>query len=265
MTDRWDASSTLATVDALPEWLNESDALPAPTIFHGPQLAEGPISYGLVARVSLTKPAFGFRVEHDLPMGFDFIEAKPKPKVVGDHLIWQLNRLDPGQELRLEVIVRPQPGVEFDPKELADFTATYTQNLFLQAPVVRPRLTTRVSGPPTVAIGEQVEFIIDVVNTGNWVVPHARAVVTLPPELEHPDGPKFRFELGDLPAGEYRRVTLHARAATLGPATLRAEVIGPDDHQAAVSFDTLVVGPSMAVSPGEGPRTEPLTSPPSCN
>src|SRR5258708_6138250 len=71
----------------LPAFEPESPALPAPTVLSGPPVPDSPLTYGLVAKVSLSRPGFGFRIEHDLPPDVDLIEARPKAKVVGEHLI----------------------------------------------------------------------------------------------------------------------------------------------------------------------------------
>src|SRR5207248_733482 len=82
---------------------------------------DGLITYGLVVRVALNRPGFNFRIEHDLPVGVDFVEARPRATVVGDHLIWQFGRVDPRQEVRLEVVVRPQEGTVLTPDDVAAF------------------------------------------------------------------------------------------------------------------------------------------------
>jgi hypothetical protein len=224
----------------LPDFEPDLPVLPAPTVLAGPAVADGPFTYGLVAKVSLARPAFGFRVEHDLPPDVDLVEARPRATVVGDHLIWQLGRIDPGQEIRLEVVVRPRPGAALSPGDLASFEGTFSQNLFFQAPVVRTKVSARWSGPPVVAVGDVSEFTLDVIGSGNWVVPDVRVTVLLPEQFEHPDGPRFGFALGALKPKEYRRVRLPARAVLSGPAVLRAEVTGPADHTVAVECRTLV-------------------------
>jgi hypothetical protein len=224
----------------LPDFEPEVPTLPAPTVLAGPAVPDGPITYGLVAKVSLARPGFGFRVEHDLPSDVDLVDAKPKAKVVGDHLIWQLGRIDPGQEIRLEVTVKPRAGAQLNREELASFEATYSQNLYFQAPVARPRLAARWAGPPVVAVGDVTEFLLDVAASGNWRVECARAVVSLPTQFEHPDGPQFEFALGDLRPKEYRRVRIPVRAVLSGPAVLKAEVTGPAGHTATVEIKTVV-------------------------
>ena len=245
MTDRQAMLPPAADPDPeLPSWLPDVDppALPAPTVMVGQPAPDGPFTYGLRAKVALAKPGFGFRVEHDMPQGVELIETRPKAKVVGQHLIWQLGRLDPGQELRLEVVVRPEPGVRIAPTELATFEATYTQNLYFQSRVVHPKLTARLLGPPEVAVGGVVEFTLDVASIGNWVVEGASAVVSLQSQFEHPGGPRFTFEFGDMKPGGVRRVTIPVRAVRRGPGVIRAEVMGPIGHTAVVEFVCNVVG-----------------------
>lgn len=232
MTDLRDANETLDP----PSW----QFLPPPSVVSGPSVEEGPFTYGLVAKVTLTRPGFGFRIEHDLPEGVELVEARPRATVVGDHLIWQLGRVDPGQEIRLEVEVRPLPGAAFNPADRTSFTATYSNNLFFQAPIVRPRVTARLSGPAAISVGEPALFLVDVTGTGNWSVENVRAKITLPPSFEHLDGPTFEFALGTMKPNEFRRLTIPAWAVSAGPAVVRAEVFGPDDRTVVVEFPTNV-------------------------
>lgn len=246
MTDR--RAPTLAPpgdIDAgltlwLPDFEPELPTLPAPTILASPAVPDGPLTYGLVAKVSLARPGFGFRIEHDLPADVDLVEARPKATVVGDHLIWQLGRVDPGQEIRLEIVVQPRPGAVLKPADLATFEGTFSQNLYFQAPVIRPKLSARWGGPARVGLGEAAEFHLDVIGTGNWPVADVRAVIHVPAQFEHPDGPRFEFPLGTLKPKEYRRVRLAARAVTVGTTAFRAEVTGPGEHTATVELRTVV-------------------------
>jgi hypothetical protein len=228
----------------LPSWLPDVDppALPAPTVMVGPPAPDGPFTYGLRAKVALAKPGFGFRVEHDMPQGVELVDTRPKAKVVGQHLIWQLGRLDPGQELRLEVVVRPEPGVRISPADLATFEATYTQNLYFQSRVVHPKLTARLLGPAEVAVGAVAEFLLDVASIGNWMVEDATAVVGLQSQFEHPGGPRFEFAFGDMKPGSVRGVAIPPRAIRRGPGVIRAEVTGPVGHTAVVEFVCNVTG-----------------------
>ena len=106
--------------------------------------------------------------------------------------------------------------------------------------MVRSKAAARWAGPARVGVGEVVEFTLDVIGTGNWAAGEVRAVIHLPAEFDHPDGPRFEFALGTLKPKEYRRVRIPARAIAAGQAVLRADISGPADHGATVEFRTIV-------------------------
>ena len=109
MSSRWEPPLALPIASEVGVPSADRPFLPAPTVVNGPAREDSLLTYGMVARVALSQPGFGFRMEHDLPQGVDLVEARPRAKVVGDHLIWQFGRVDPGQQIRLEVVVRPNP------------------------------------------------------------------------------------------------------------------------------------------------------------
>jgi uncharacterized repeat protein (TIGR01451 family) len=197
---------------------------------------DGQIVYGLVARVAMSQPGFGFRVEHDLPVGVELVEVRPKAKVVGDHLIWQFGRVDPGQEVRLEIVIRPLPETVIQPEELAVFTATYSHNLYFQVPVVRPRLTARLTGATSAAVGDEVEIIVEVANIGSWQAANVRATVFVPSGFAHRSGSEFVVNVGTLKAGELQRIPVPMVAITRGKSIVRAEISGPDDRRAVIEL-----------------------------
>lgn len=226
-----------------PRIMPDGRSIPRPVVEPAPAtLDEVPLAYGLVAKVLLPRPAFNFKVEHDLPAGVTLVEAKPRATVVGDHLIWNLGRLDPGYELRLQVVVLPEPGARLTVGELTSFTATYSQNLYFQTPVVRPRLAVVVTGPQNARVGDVGEYTIEARNVGNWTIEHARAGVAFSGHLTGVDGPAATFALGTLDPGASRKVTVYARATRPGEAKLRVDLAGTHDTRAVAEFSTEVSG-----------------------
>ncbi|WP_020468201.1 COG1361 family protein [Zavarzinella formosa] len=206
------------------------------------QLEEVPLAYGLVAKVLLPRPAFNFKVEHDLPPNVTLLEAKPRATIVGEHLIWNFGRLDPGQELRLQVVVLPEPGTKFTVGELTNFNATYTQNLYFQTPLIRAKLAVKITGPEFIRVGELAEYVIETQNAGNWVVENITTGLVLPPELLGADGLAPNFTIGSLDPGSSRKVKVFAKAAKGGEARLKVEVNGTDDAKSSAEFVTTVLG-----------------------
>lgn len=224
------------------ERLVELSAIPTARLDTAPsQLDDLPLVYGLVAKVLLPRPAFNFKVEHDLPPNVTLLEAKPRATVVGEHLIWNFGRLDPGQELRLQVVVLPDKGTVPPAGELTNFNATYTQNLYFQTPLVRTKLSVKISGPESVRVGEIAEYVIETKNVGNWVSEHVTAAVLVPPELLGPDGVSPNFTIGNLDPGASRKLTLFAKGTTSGSALFRVKISGSADSHSEDEFVTTVV------------------------
>lgn len=242
MSNPWDAAlfPYLQMKDAGNTYCLPEPILSGPIVVRSASNLNGTITYGLVAKVGLSRPGYSCRVEHDLPMGVELVDVQPKATVVGDHLIWQFPRLDPGQELHLLIVVRPEPGMKLNPEEQATFTATYSQNLYFQAPIARSRLAARLTGSSEARVGDTVEFVLDVINTGNWTVEDVCVEIVLPDLYSHPAGPKFHVKLGTVAAGESHRVTIPAIAEYAGQAIIRADVSGSPDREAHVEFDSLV-------------------------
>lgn len=240
MKSGWDLpSESTAGPDPCPE--QESPLVGSPTLERSQYALDGTISYGLVARIALRRPGFNFRVEHDLPLGVELVETRPKAKVIGDHLIWQLGRVDPGQTIRLMVVVRPLPGTVLTGDAIASFEATYSQNLFFETPICRPRLATRLTGPPTLRIGERGNLYLDIANSGNGAVELVQAKIQLPQPMRNPDGETLFFDLGTVAAGECVRIRIPVEGVVPGRASVRAEVTGRPDRHAAVEHETCVV------------------------
>lgn len=194
----------------------------APDTSRPPTIRRMPLVYGLVAKVDLPRPAFAFRVEHDLPSNVVLLETNPKATVVGDHLIWTIPRVDPGKEIRLQVVVLPEDGVTLSPSDLTSFSATYQQNLFFQVPLVRARLGMVITGPATAKVGEEVELALEITNTGNWPV---TGIALMPATVTAPE-PLRSVDLGTLQPTERRQATIRARVKQAGPQKFKVRATG---------------------------------------
>lgn len=274
-SDEWqlglDAPIPDSPVD-LPTWLTEP-ILPAdpriqhndsatatvntPTIGGTTPPAESPLVYGLVAKITLTRPAFGFRVDHDLPPNVELVQTKPKAVVVNDHLMWHFERLDPGNEVRLQITVRPKPEAVLRASDLTHFSATYSQNLVFQAPIVRAKLDLRVSAPLSIQIGSTAEVTVRLENTGNWIAESTRANVMLPAGLVHPSGPSFDFDFGDLQAGEVKNVSIPVQTAAAGSYHIRATASSSEVPRVMSEQAVVVTSPALSLRL-EGPSSWPL-------
>jgi uncharacterized repeat protein (TIGR01451 family) len=199
-----------------------------------------PLVYGLNAKVLLPRPAFGFRVEHSLPPGVKLLETHPKATVVGDHLIWNLGRLDPGREIRLQVVVQPEPDVTFKVDELTSFDATYSQNLHFETPLVRPKLIARFEGKTSVALGQTVSFSVEVRNSGNWPIHNVKAETTLPEGFAGDIPQPMVTDIGLLYPTEKRTITITTHGTQPGMYLGKVIVTGSEDTRAEAEMTVAV-------------------------
>ncbi|MEZ6142150.1 MAG: hypothetical protein R3B84_16435 [Zavarzinella sp.] len=194
-----------------------------------------PLVYGLAAKVLLPRPAFGFKVDHDIPDGVTLIDTKPSATCLGGHIMWNLGRVDPGQEIRLQVIVAPEPDRVISPQELATFTATYTQNLYFETPIISSRLRLKIEAPPQVEVGEEFECHFHLHNGGNWILNHLALDFQIPEGLET-DAPA-KVVVDEMLPKENRtyKVKLSANQAGTFPLSITAQV-GDKTEQATAQI-----------------------------
>jgi uncharacterized repeat protein (TIGR01451 family) len=111
-----------------------------------------------------------------------------------------------------------------------------------------PRLQVTVDAPRRITVGQTVSVTFKVRNLGKTNASGVLIHDVLPAALKHPAGDDLEYEIGDIPPGESREVTLQLTAAQSGQAINRAVVTA----DGAVSEETVValevVGPVLNVT-----------------
>src|SRR5262249_10500483 len=77
-------------------------------------------------------------------------------------------------------------------------------------------------------IGDSVPFKIDVTNVGNGPATGVTLNDKLPAGLEHPQGERLKTDLGTIPPGETRTVTLVCKATAVGRYVNEVTAVGAD-------------------------------------
>jgi chemotaxis signal transduction protein len=206
-----------------------------------------PIAYGLLAKVTLPRSAHQFRVEHDLPAGIQLLDTVPPARIDGRRLIWDLGRVDPGAEIRLQVVAFPDETFAPNANELTQFRATYQQNLNFQTPVLRPKLSLTVEAPDRIEAGQPVPLTVVVDNRGNWAVDDIALTVTLPDGLQLANSGPIRVPIGTLEPEESRTVTIPVRSTKPGVGTIQAKAQG-GSCEAVAERAIRILAPEIAVA-----------------
>ncbi|QVL30882.1 chemotaxis protein CheW [Telmatocola sphagniphila] len=206
---------------------------------------KNPLVYGLIAKVSLPRPAFQFKIEHDLPANVALLDVKPKAAVVGNRIIWSFGRVDPGQEIRLQLVIQPEEGAVINPSDLAVFEAGYKQSLHFQTPIARPRLSAVADGPIEMPMGTWETVRLQIRNSGNWPVKNAIVRGLLPTGLKLGENAPTQEEIGLLLPGEVYEFSYRVRATQEGPQTILFELSGSDNTSCQVERTIVVLAPKL--------------------
>jgi uncharacterized repeat protein (TIGR01451 family) len=202
-----------------------------------------PMIYEIVVKNSGLVAARGVVVEDVVPVGIRIEGSKPQAQLEGRRLSWRLGTLEAGATQTIAVRVTPESEgtlsgvatVHFDNEQSGDSRTG-------------PRLQVSVDAPRRITVGQTVSVTFKVRNLGKTSASGVLIHDVLPAALKHPAGDDLEYEIGDIPPGESREVTLQLTAAQSGQAINRAVVTA----DGAVSEETVValevVGPVLNVT-----------------
>jgi uncharacterized repeat protein (TIGR01451 family) len=208
-----------------------------------------PLTYEIVARNTGSVPVFNVRVEDELPGGARFINADPRPEVRGDQLVWTLGSLEAGGERRITVEIQPANEGEFTSAATVSFSAASG----MKTRVTRPKLTLTLVGPENVQVGDPAQFQLRVSNEGSGPATNVVLHDILPVGLWHEKGQSIDADLGTLPPGGFKQVSLTATATSAGPQVNEALVTADEGVQATARANIQVTQAVLNLR-ASGPR-----------
>ncbi len=150
-------------------------------------------------------------IEQALPKGFELIQAQPKPVQLEDQPVWMVPSLEPNQEHR--IALRLKPIVAGEAHSLA--RVTFSTSSSTKFRVVEPQLKLTADGPESVILGNQAVFNVVVENPGSAPATNTILNVTLSEGLV-PVAKSTTYEIGSLNPGESRSIRVLANMVKLG-------------------------------------------------
>ena len=198
---------------------------------------------------------------NEMPDGLAFVSATPTPTVNGKRLEWRLGDVGARQRQVLQVNFRAvQSGSVANCTEVtaaggirANHCATTT--------ILSPTLDVQVTGPGQVAVGGQATFQILITNRSQVTAAGLIIKDRFGDGLEHAVAKSpIERTLGDLAAGQSRRVDVTFRATRAGQLCHTVEIVGADGVRAGSQGCVTATG--VAVAPPSRP-SEPVAPPPS--
>ena len=197
------------------------------------------------------EPAGGVLVEEAIPAGVRLEGTNPRADLTGDTLRWALPAISAGEERVLSVRVTPTGsgvvgGVTVVRTELA--VAARTR-------IPAPALSLTVAADGEARAGRAFDLNLTVANGGDADAAGVSVRTLLPDGVAHASGERdLQYDVGPLPAGQSRVVTLTLAADTPGEVAFDCELTAANAAAAAASAAVRVRDRQLTLT-RRGPRT----------
>jgi uncharacterized repeat protein (TIGR01451 family) len=207
--------------------------------------------YTLVVRNTCNASVQNVIVHVRLGAGIAVGATRPSSRTDNGAVEWQLGTLLPKQEKRLEMSLTAGMKGDMSPKAFVTYIGASTAPLRLHA--YDAHLAVKASGPQKIIVGDSAAFSLTVNNTGDGPAEQVQMHALLPDGLEHPQGKRVRFDLGNLGAGESRTVQVVCMARAGGTQRLVAEATARGGMHVENPCEVAVITPELelkATGPG---------------
>ena len=208
-----------------------------------------PLVYHIIVRNTGRSAARQVTVEDRIPGGTELTGTIPQAELVDKTLHWKLGTIGPNEERKIAVRVVPRKEGQIGSVATVNFVAEVTA----ATTITSPKLSISLKTPESVHLGDAVRVQFHVENNGTGDASGVVIRSLLPAGLSHADGNDLEYELGSLPAGRSRDVTLTLTAAEVGDAVNRAIVTADGGAKAESQAKVNIIGSRVSVS-RRGPK-----------
>jgi uncharacterized repeat protein (TIGR01451 family) len=212
--------------------------------------------YSILVKNVGTSEARDVVVEDRIPKGTKLSGTIPRAELTGKKLIWRIGNIAPNDQRKIMIRVIPLEAGEIG----SVATVNFVSEAAAETVVTAPRIEFELSAPKDAKLGGTVPFHFKVRNVGTG---EARGVVIrdlIPQGLSHGAGNDLEYEIGRLPPGKARELTLDLKATKIGTTINRAVVVGEGGLSVKAEAAIEVSGSKIAVS-RSGPQRRYLLRP----
>ena len=209
-----------------------------------------PLIYSILVKNVGTSEAHDVVVEDRIPKGTKLSGTIPRAELTGKKLVWRIGNLGPNEQRKISIRVIPLEAGEIG----SVATVNFVSEAAAETVVTAPRLEFELSAPKDVKLGQTVPFHFKVKNVGTG---EARSVVIrdlIPEGLSHGAGNDLEYEIGRLPPGKWKDLTLDLKATKIGPMVNRAVVVGEGGLSVKAEAAIEVSGSKIVLSRSGPPR-----------
>ncbi|MGW8256287.1 MAG: hypothetical protein ACWGMZ_02255 [Thermoguttaceae bacterium] len=188
---------------------------------------------------------------HDvLPKGTKLLSTTPQASEnMRGEIVWTLGMLRPGQELTVEMEVLPIAEGVIGSVATVHIGATASAKSIC----TRPKLVLQSTSTGDVLLGERTTLEIIISNPGTGKATGVVLEEHVPRGLQYPGGGDLEYDVGDLRAGESKRLELTMAAVTPGRTVNVLQARADGNLHAEDRLEIQVVAPKLDLA-AEGPK-----------
>lgn len=132
------------------------------------------------------------------------VATDPEARNRDNQLTWDLGNLQPDAEIVLETTIIPQAPGELPVSAIIRLGSGGVTRFLVEEPL----LAVKISGSESVISGELWTPEVQLLNPGTGAVKAAKIEATLPEGMTHEGSSTISLEVGEIPAGESRKIEL---------------------------------------------------------
>ncbi len=198
----------------------------------------------LTVRNTGSTAATGVQVHDLIPRGCQLVDTTPRAlQQAPGELTWNLGTIAPGEEVTVEMHVKPI--VEGEIGSVA--TVTFRAEASARTMATQPKLVVTTSAPKEVLTGEKIKLSIEVSNPGTGTATGVMLEEHVPPGLQHEAGADLEYPIGDLPPGASRKLELTMTASGDGQVINVLTVTADDGLKAQHQLSLNILAPKLDV------------------
>lgn len=215
-----------------------------------------PAKFVVQIRNAGAQSADNVTVRDEIPQGTKLVSTSPNATTEGNHIVWQIGKLSPGEDRNVEMQLMPTAEGEIG----SIATVTYSAQASVKTKCTMPQLAIRMTANNEVMVGSQQHVKIEIRNPGSGDATGVMLFENVPANVKHVSGPALEFEIGTLRAGETRELDLVLSAEKAGKVLnqLTARADGNLQVQQQVEFEVIAPGLTVGL---EGPERRYLERP----
>ncbi|GIX03832.1 MAG: hypothetical protein KatS3mg113_0838 [Planctomycetaceae bacterium] len=210
-----------------------------PQAFVGQELV-----YAIVVKNSGDVPASQVVVEDRIPRGARLVGTAPRAELSDKRLIWRIGTLAPHEERKIAVKVIPEQEGPLGSVAKVNFVSEIAAEIEVKA----PQLKLQISAPAEVRLGEKIQVLFTISNTGTGEAREVTLRTVFDEKLYHPAGSDLEYPVGALAPRESRQVPLEIQTRSLGSSPIKASVVSLGDIRAEAETSLTIAGEYLVIT-----------------